>query len=475
MSEPIPGPLASMSATDGRRLPPRTGGLIAAWRRTPLYVRILAALALGVVTGLLLGGRAGPLAVPSRLILRLLGALAPPLILFAVVRVLMTSEVHGRLARRMTVLLATNTLVAIGIGLLVANVVQPGRGAALAPPAESAAHESHSAAGAAKDPLTQFLDNVPKSLLGPLGDGGSVLGVVFIAVAFGVALRRVRDRPVPTVGSLIDIAFDALLVVLHWVLDLVPLGVFGIVASVVGVQGFAPFAALGWLVVAVLVALALQTVYYLARIRLQSWVRPAAMLRGMRDALVMAFSTASSTATMPVTYSGLKEKVGLREDSASLGALVGSNFNNDGTALYEAVAALFVSQLAAVNVQLDFGQQLMLVATSVVASVGAAGIPEAGLVTMALVFTAVGLPLWPIPLLLTVDWFLDRCRTTINVLGDVTVACLLDGTHRGGSPAATAIAGVPSAVDSVAALATEPADGERVPLAAARGGSDHGH
>jgi DAACS family dicarboxylate/amino acid:cation (Na+ or H+) symporter len=135
---------------------------------------------------------------------------------------------------------------------------------------------------------------------------------------------------------------------------------------------------------------------------------------------------------MPVTYDRLLTRVGLRERSASLGALVGSNFNNDGTALYEAMAALFVSQM--LGVKLGFGQQLMVVLTSVLASVGAAGIPEAGLVTMTLVFTAVKLPTEYIALLLTVDWFLDRCRTMINVLGDVNVACLLDGRTRTDTP-----------------------------------------
>jgi Na+/H+-dicarboxylate symporter len=111
-----------------------------------------------------------------------------------------------------------------------------------------------------------------------------------------------------------------------------------------------------------------------------------------------------------------------------LGALVGANFNNDGTALYEAMSALFVAQL--VGMDLSLTQQLLVVLTSVVASVGAAGIPEAGIVTMTLVFNAVGLPLEYIMTLLTVDWFLDRCRTMVNVLGDVNVSCLLDGKTR---------------------------------------------
>jgi hypothetical protein len=213
--------------------------------------------------------------------------------------------------------------------------------------------------------------------------------------------------------------------VLHWIIAAVPVAVFCKVAYVVGTQGFAPFKALAWFIVAVLIALTLQGMYYLVRVWLASWVPPLKLIAGTKDALAMAFSTASSTVTMPVTYACLREKVGLREESASLGALVGSNFNNDGTALYEAMAALFIAQMT--GTELSLAQQAMVVLTSVVASVGAAGIPEAGLVTMTLVFPRCNLPTSYIALLLPVDWFLDRCRTAINVMGDMNVSCILDG------------------------------------------------
>ena len=223
----------------------------------------------------------------------------------------------------------------------------------------------------------------------------------------------------------IGVLFEAVVLVLGWVIKLVPLAVFGIVSQTIALKGFAPFKALGAFVVAVLLALCLQTCFYLVRVRLGSWVKPGQFLAGGQDAFLTAFSTGSSTVTMPVTFRGLLEKVGLRESSASLGALVGSNFNNDGTALYEAMSALFIAQVLGLNLSID--KQFIVVLTSIFASVGAAGIPEAGLVTMTLVFTAVGLPTQYIAILLTVDWFLDRCRTAINVMGDMTVACLLDG------------------------------------------------
>jgi Na+/H+-dicarboxylate symporter len=378
---------------------------------------------LGLVTGLLLGERALFFEIPAKVILQLLGALAPPLILIAVTHVLMTTEIAGRTAGRLAILLLLNTTVAIVIGLTIANLLKPGTWSEFKRPEATASKESGTLS-----PAQLLVQNVPKSILGPLSDKQNIIGVIIIAVAFGVALRGVKTKPINNVQDFVEIAYEVLLTVLHWVIQLVPIGVFAIVAKVVGTEGFGPFKAMGAFILAVLLALALQAAWYLLRIRFFSWVKPFDVVRGMRDALVMAFSTDSSTATMPVTYACLTEKVGLRQESASMGALVGANFNNDGTALYEAMAALFVAQL--IGQHLSFAQQLIIIVTSIIASVGAAGIPEAGLVTMTLVFSAVGLPIEYIGLLLTVDWFLDRCRTTINVLGDVNVSCLLDGKTR---------------------------------------------
>ena len=415
----------------------KSSGILARWNGLPLYWRILIALVIGVATGVILGKRAVIFELPSKVILQLLGALAPPLILIAVTHVLMTTEISGRTTRRLAGLLLLNTTIAILIGLGVARVMQPGSWSRIAAP-KAAVASVEKAAGIS--PVDLVVQNVPKSILGPLGDKSNIIGVILIAIAFGIGLRPEKDKPIRNVRDVVEIAYAVLLKVLHWIIALVPLGVFSIVAKVVGTQGFGPFRAMGAFILAVLIALLLQSMWYLIRIRLFSWVRPLDMLQKMRDALIMAFSTASSTATMPVTYACLTEKVGVREESASMGALVGANFNNDGTALYEAMAALFIAQM--IGQDLSITQQLIIVLTSIIASVGAAGIPEAGLVTMTLVFTAVGLPTEYIALLLAVDWFLDRCRTTINVLGDVNISCLLDGRTKQVIP--------PVAIDTVA-------------------------
>lgn len=424
--------------------------LVMHWNRMPLYVRILIALIIGSLLGYILNTFGKPdwvvyLELPSKTILRMLSMLAPPLVLVAVIQALVKTEIPAGVARRLGGLLLLNTVVAILIGLFVANVLRPGAGANLekpAPKATLASKESdpekkliletmetagYKAPEPRKDVFAAFIDNVPKSIGAPLNEN-NVIGVIVLALMFGVALRKHKDTAVRTVVDVIDVAFATLVSVLMGVLQWVPLGVGGVVATIVADKGLAPLLSLGWFIVAVIGALILQAVWYLVRIKFGSWASPKLVIEGCRDALVMAFSTASSTATMPVTYQCLRDKVGLRERSASLGALVGSNFNNDGTALYEAVAALFVAQLLGINLSLT--AQVVVVLTSIVASVGAAGIPEAGLVTMALVFNAVGLDTGFIALIFSVDWFLDRCRTAINVMGDINVACILDGRKR---------------------------------------------
>jgi Na+/H+-dicarboxylate symporter len=404
-------------------------------QQIPLYLQILIALALAVGIGILLGaGQPNPnnvplinnLVIPCTLVLKALRALATPLILLAVIHSFLTATIPGKAGRRIAILLITNTLAAIIIGLAVANILQPGKWGRI-----DTAGASASEVGKTLDPWGLLQSIVPDAVLKPLVDN-NVLQLIFLALAFGIVLRSLKAEQIAqgktgyqAIEDIVTLLFESVIRVLHWVIALVPLAVFGIVAKTIALQGFAPFKALGAFILAVLVALAFQAVYYLLRVQFGSWVNAKHFLQGASDPLFTALSTASSTATMPITFEALIQKVRLRESSASLGALVGSNFNNDGTALYEAMSALFIAQV--LNYNLTLSQQLIVVFTSIFASVGAAGIPEAGLVTMTLVFTAVGLPTQYIALLITVDWFLDRCRTAINVMGDMTVACLLDG------------------------------------------------
>ncbi len=353
--------------------------------KIPLYLQIVAALIVAVIVGVILG--AGTpilpkdviehLALPSTLILKALRTLATPLIFLAILHTFLTAEIPSNSGRKLSILLITNTLVAIAIGLGVANVLRPGDGG------QSLATSSTTNTAAKQlDPWGLLADMIPDSVIKPLVDN-NVISLIFVALAFGIVLRAIKTEQVHRgqddyrpIEQVIGILFDAVIGILHWVIALVPLAVFGIVAKTIALQVFEPFKALGSFVVAAIVALLLQAAYYLMRVKLGSWVSPLQFLKGGSDALITAFSTASSTATMPITFAALIEKVGLRESSASLGALVGSNFNNDGTALYEAMSALFISQVLGQNLTLV--QQVMVMLTSIVASVGAAGYQRLG-------------------------------------------------------------------------------------------------
>ncbi|RCJ20689.1 sodium:dicarboxylate symporter [Nostoc sp. ATCC 43529] len=404
------------------------------WQRIPLTLQIVIALVAAVSVGIALGaGNPSPsnatlinnLAIPAELVLKALRALATPLILVAVLHTLMTTNIPGTTGRRLFVLLLTNTTVAILVGLFVANVLRPGTWGNVATSTNTQITSQ------SLDPWGLLKDAVPEAVLKPLVDN-NVIQLIVIALSFGIVLRGLKSEQIAQgkngyqpIEDVIGILFEAVVRILNWVIALVPFAVFGIVAKTVAKEGFAPFQSLGAFIIAVLVALLLQACYYLTRVKFGSWVDPLKFLAGGSDAFLTAFSTSSSAAAMPITFEVLQTKVGLRESSAALGALVGANFNNDGTALYEAMSALYISQL--IGQHLSLGQQVIVILTSIFASVGAANIPNAGLVTMTLVFTSVGLPTQYIALLVTVDWFLDRCRTAINVMGDMTVSTLLDG------------------------------------------------
>jgi DAACS family dicarboxylate/amino acid:cation (Na+ or H+) symporter len=218
---------------------------------------------LGVAVGVWLGPRAASFDSPAKLVLRVLGALAPAIILLAVVNALMTADVRGRLAGKMASLLVLNTLVAILVGLGVANLVRPGSHAHSEPPATPPNVPKG-------DVIAQLLDNVPDSLLRPLVEN-KVIGVVLIAVGVGLAARRLSPERKSAVEHNVGALFDIVITLLHWTIAFVPLAVFGKVASIIPNPGFRPFIALGWFVGAVRWLVCASR--YLMRIRLGSWAR----------------------------------------------------------------------------------------------------------------------------------------------------------------------------------------------------------
>ncbi len=398
----------------------RPGGL-------PLYVWVIAAVALAIPVGLYFGERAEGLNLLPKLIIRALNALAAPLVVLAILSAIVTNEIRGRQGARMMIYYLINTLVAMGFALLLANLIRPGLGAELVDLANPPPPLP-------KKSVTDLLvELIPKSV-GDAFARNNLAQLVLLTLALGIGLAKIRNEQrargetaYRAAVDLLTVGFELLMRVLLWVVALVPLAVFGVVASSVGQEeGLRVFQSLLWLIVVVLAGLACQVTWYLVQMMVFARISPWRFLRAASDVMASTFSTSSTAATMPITLDALTRKLGVSRESSQLAACVGTNFNNDGTALYQATAVLFMAQ--ALGFHLGWTDQLLIVLTTLVASVGAGGIPSGSFVTLPLIFAAVGLPADKIPVLLTIDWFLDRCRTTSNVLGDMTVAVLLDRT-----------------------------------------------
>ena len=337
------------------------------------------------------------------------------------------TEIRARSALVMFGIGAINAVAALLIGMTVSNVLSPGTRISLAMNASQADTMTVSRVSHRIDFVQTLVGMVPTSIVQPFVDN-SILGVIVLAVLAGLALRKVKnqspDKSFPLEDS-IAIALRATQIALAWVIRLVPLAVFGVVAMTVGRYGFSPFRGLAFYVLAALLGLAIQIgVIY------QAWLyftrgtgAVRRFWRGSRDAIVYAFGASSSLATLPVTLECLDE-MKVSPQSARLATCVGSNFNHDGIILYEAMAVLVIAQQQGIHLTLS--QQALAAVCCVIAGIGIAGVPDAGLVSLALVVTTVGLPTYALPLLLTVDWLLSRARAITNVLSDIVMAMLLD-------------------------------------------------
>ena len=418
----------------------------------PLFVQVIMGVTLGSVLGvlfgkepILLGAGNEQLGDLGMLVIRLLKALAVPLVLFAILDAFLTTKLSGRAGLKLLLICGVNVSVAFGIGLTLMNVLEPGIGSRAhfkkvleegnVPPLQS------NLAPDALSPIKALQSYVPESLVDPFSKN-SIIPVVLLALLFGAALRRLKENAldVHSIETFVHGAYQALVLVLGWVVKVVPFAVFGLVAQVVGRAGLGVFTTLAPFLGVVLLGMGLHAfVYYPAVAWLIGRRTPREYIGQGADAVLTGLSTNSSLASVPVTLNCLTEKLGVSHESARLAACVGTNLNNDGITLYEAMAALFVAQ--ALGLELTFGQQVVVVLSSLMAGIGIAGIPEAGLVMLPLVLGAMGLPpqmvAVAIAFVMPVDWILARARSAVNVMSDMLVAILLDGPRKRGAVSAT--------------------------------------
>ncbi len=374
------------------------------------------------------GKIAEPLGRLGSTVIDLIKALAGPLLFLAIIDTLVRTRLRGRDFGYLIAISATNATLALIIGLGLSNLLRPGD--YLDKPLGSSAPEADARLAQDFDFFEIILRSVPKSAVQPFVEN-SILPIVILAVIGGLALRQVKDKQrsegnhdYEVIERIVATAYRVMEVALSWVIALVPLAVFGVVARTVVLNGFSPFVGLMAYVGVALLGLLIQIlVVYQSWIIFVSRMSLVRFWRGSRDAVAYALGASSSLATLPVTLKCL-ERLEISPKASRLAACVGTNLNNDGILLYEAMAVLFVAQVY--GIELSMAQQFVAALACVIAGIGIAGIPEAGLISLTLVLTTVGLPLEIVPLLLTVDWALSRARAMTNVVADILGAVLLD-------------------------------------------------
>jgi Na+/H+-dicarboxylate symporter len=424
-------------------------------KKIPLAVQVVIGVAVGTLLGVLfgtetyLGGllKNETLGQLGMLVIRLLKTLATPLVFLAILDAFSRCDIRINHIGRLLGICGFNLLVAMTIGLTIMNVFEPGLSwsghiqdlASQLPQTASATPLKSAPQGVTLNPLANISGYIPENILEPFFKN-NIISVILMAVFIGCALRVVKQRTensgqsgILVVERIISECYQVLIQMLSWIIHVIPFAICGVVAHVVGKSGLGVFALLSIFLVTMLSGLLLHCfIYYPCMVRWVGRVPVSRYLGQGADAILTGFSTNSSLATVPVTLKCLTEKIGVSERSARLAALVGTNLNNDGVVLYEAMTAIFLAQALGLN--LDMSQQLLIVAASVMVGIGVAGIPEAGLVALPLVLSSIGLaaPLIAviIPLIATIDWIIARCRSVVNVMSDMEVAILLDRFDR---------------------------------------------
>jgi len=405
-----------------------------------LHWQILIALLLAVIAGSVTGTSAEFLGVRFYAVFDFIGTLFLNALKMLIVPLVISSIIvgiagigsggaFGRLGMKTLLYYLTTSLFAILVGLAIVNAVAPGivDGA----PAKHLIGMSENASDVVAkvegkgtgDLVGVFLRMVPTNVVAAAADG-QMLGLIFFSLLFGFFMTRIEEVYAEKMYNFWQGVFQVMMKITDWVMKFAPMGVFGLVAKVVASTGYSAFVPLAWFFFSVLAGLAAHFLVVLPLLLLfVGRVKPVRHFRAMAPALLTAFSTSSSAATLPLTMECVEKNAGVSNRTSSFVLPLGATVNMDGTALYECVAAMFIAQ--AYGIELGFVQQFTIVLMALVTSIGVAAIPSASLVAIAIILAAVGLPVEAIGLILAVDRVLDMCRTSVNIFSDSCGAVII--------------------------------------------------
>jgi len=422
-------------------------------KKFPLHTKIL----IGLVAGLLFGLLCIFTGIPNAFVVNYikpfgtifvnaLKMVAMPLILASlIVGVSNLGDISklSRMGGKTIGVYIVTTIIATTIGLAIVNIVQPGKiitektRSELMQMFEQDATQKSGDAQRLKEegPLKPLVDIIPDNLIDSASNNANMLQIVFFAIIFGVALLQIKSRKKEIVIHFFEGLNDVVIQIIHYIMMFAPYGVFALIATlIVEIAGDNPSKALeilGALLsysMTVLGGLLIMiTVVYPSIFKIFTKVKYKTFFKGIREAQILAFSTSSSSATLPVTMESVENNLNVSEEVSSFVLPLGATINMDGTSLYQSVAAVFIAE--AMGLELSLTSQLAIVLTAVLASIGSAGVPGAGMVMLVIVLEAAGIPAAGLALIVAPDRPLDMCRTIVNVTGDATVSMVVASTE----------------------------------------------
>ena len=407
-----------------------------------LHWKILIGMALGVAFGLALsfvsGGAAfiGDYIKPfGTIFINLLKLIAIPLILASLIKGVSDLQDISKLSQmggRTILTYVTTTLIAVTIGLILVNSIQPGKSISVDTRQElveayaTDADQKREAAAKQREagPLQALVDIVPSNIFAAATSNRNMLQIIFFALFFGIGMILLPEETAQPVKAFFD-SFNAIILkLIDMIMMVAPYGVFALLAAlVVEAPSFELFQALALYAVTLLLGLAAMILVYALIVKVFTGRNPAFFFKGIAPAQLLAFSTSSSAATLPVTMECVEENLGVDKEVTSFVLPIGATINMDGTSVYQGVAAVFIAQ--AFGLDLSLSAQLGIIFTATLASIGTAAVPSAGIVMLVIVLAQAGIPEAGLALIFAIDRPLDMCRTIVNVTGDAAVSMLV--------------------------------------------------
>lgn len=422
-------------------------------KKLPLHTKIILGLVLGLVYGLVsieMGWSADftvnwikPI---GTIFVKSLKMIAVPLILASlIIGVANIGDISklSRMGGKTLGIFLITTIISVTVGLILVNTIKPGKKLPIETRENLMALYSTKAEGSVSvaaelkstTPLQPLVDMVPENIVEAAAQNSSMLQVVFFAIIVGISLLQIPKKKGETVVKFFDGLNDVIIKIVEYIMIIAPYGVFALIASlIVEIAGDDPgkawelLTALLWYSATVLAGLfAMMMVVYPILLKFFSKIKYLDFFKGMRPAMLLGFSTSSSSATLPVTMDRVENHLGVSEEVSSFVLPLGATINMNGTSLYQAVAAVFIAQALGLN--LSIGAQIMIVLTATLAAIGSAGVPGAGMVMLVIVLESVGVPTAGIALIVAPDRILDMVRTMVNLTGDAAVAVVVASTE----------------------------------------------